>query len=100
VNVEGHTHQYVTTEYTSLIKPELAGACTCVCTFLKHFNYRGGVYLVQHLVFILMDAGYGHKVAIPQGSEVSSLCALRFSELVKSHCYRSPNLQSELNVCV
>jgi hypothetical protein len=71
--VGGHRHQYVTTEYTSLIKPDPAGACTCVYTFLKHFNYRGGVYSVQHLVFILMDVGYGHKVAIPQGNEVSSL---------------------------
>jgi len=96
----GHTHQYVTTEYTSLIKPEPAGSCTCVYTFLNHFNYRGRVCSVQHLDFILMDNGYCHKVTIPQGSEVPSLYALRFGGLVKSHCDRSPNLQSELNAYV
>jgi hypothetical protein len=90
----------VTTEYTSLIKPKTAGACTCVYTFLKHFNYRGRVYSVHHLDCILTDDGYGHKVTIPQGREVPSLEALRFSVLVKSHRDRSPNLQSELNVYV
>jgi hypothetical protein len=82
------------------IKPEPAGACTYIDTFLKHFSYRGRVYSVQHLGFILMDDGYGHKVTIPQGREVPSLQALCFSGLVKSHCDRNPNLQSELNVYV
>jgi hypothetical protein len=100
VTMGGHTHQYVTTECTSLIKPEPAVACTYVYTFLKHSNYRGTVCLFQHLNFILMDDGYGHKVTIPQASEVPSLGALLSSGLVKSHCDRSPNLQSELNVYV
>lgn len=90
----------MTTEYTSLINPEPAGACTCVYIFLKHFNYRGRVCSVQHLDFVLMDDGYGHKVTIPQGSGVPSFYALRFSGPLKSHCDRSPNLQSELNVHV
>ena len=65
MTVGGHTHRYVTTEYNSLIKPEPAGACIRVYIFLMHSNYMGRAYSVQHVVFILIEVEYSHKVTIP-----------------------------------